>query len=393
MIAIEGAPRTGAWWLVPLAIAQIVSWGVLYYSTLVAASRISAETGWSLPLVTGLFSGGLVVSAVAGIWAGRLLDLRGPRTIMTLGSIVGSAGFALIALAPNPLVFALGWLVTGAAQSAVLYQAIFTVITRRYGDRRRGPLTLITLAGGLASTIFAPITAALLSVHDWRTTFLILAAVNAVITIPVHWFFLEARWRLPEKQEGVDRPRHTVSTVLRTRRFWFLELSTIAIAIALFSVTLAAIPLFEEKGMSFELAAMAFGLIGAGQIVGRLLFVALPRTVAPWIPLATVGTLTAACFALLAWMPGPIWAIIAIGIVAGAIRGAQTLVNASAVADRWGTENYGAINGVFAMPITIVGALTPVVGPLVASGAGSYATVALIMAGVAIVGALLARWS
>lgn len=392
MLAVEGSPRTGGWWLAPLAIAQIVSWGVLYYATLVAASRISIATGWSLPLVTGLFAGGLVVSAIAGIWAGRLLDRRGPRAIMTSGSILGTIGFVVVATAQHPAVFALGWLITGTAHSAVLYQAVFTVVIRRYGDRRRTPLTIITLAGGLASTIFAPITAALISAFDWRVAFLILAAVNAVVTIPAHWLFLEPRWdRAPTG--AVDRPQHTVRTVLRTRRFWFLELATVAMAVALFSVTLSAIPLFEEKGMGFELAAFAFGLIGAGQIVGRLLFVALPRTVAPWIPLATVGVLTAACFALLGWLPGPTWAVVAIGVVAGAIRGAQTLVNASAVADRWGTENYGAINGVFAMPITIVGALTPAIGPIIAAGAGSYAMVAFIMAGVALLGALLARGS
>ena len=56
---------------------------------------------------------------------------------------------------------------------------------------------------------------------------------------------------------------------------------------------------------------------------------------------------------------------IAIGIVAGAVRGAQTLVQASAVADRWGTRNYGSINGVFAAPITAVTALGPALGPVV----------------------------
>lgn len=71
----------------------------------------------------------------------------------------------------------------------------------------------------------------------------------------------------------------------------------------------------------------------------------------------------------------------------------MTLIQASAVADRWGTRNCGAINGAFAAPITIVAALTPAVGALVATGVGSYSLMALVMAGVAFVAAGIARTS
>lgn len=377
--------------LAALSVGQVVSWGVLYYGLIVAGSRIAAETGWPLALVTGLFSISLVVSALAGIVVGRLLDSRGPRLVMTLGSIVGVAGFVVVALAPDPVVFGLGWAITGVGMSGVLYQAAFTVLTRRYGPRRHGALTIVTLAGGLASTVFAPLIAALLSVTDWRTTFLVLAGIVAVVTIPIHVFSLEREWMpLPHAAEGDD---HTVGSVLRARRFWFLELATLAVTVALYTVTLSAIPLFTERGMSFELAALGLGLLGAGQVIGRLLFLVVPKGTAPWIPLAVTGVLAAASLALLGVVPGPPWLLIAVGVLAGAVRGAQTLVQASSVADRWGTRNYGAINGAFAAPVTIAAAVTPAVGPLLAVGTGSFAAMALVMAGVAVAGALLARGS
>lgn len=43
---------------------------------------------------------------------------------------------------------------------------------------------ILTLAAGLASTVFAPLSVALADRFDWRTTYLVLAAVLAVITIP-----------------------------------------------------------------------------------------------------------------------------------------------------------------------------------------------------------------
>lgn len=378
--------------LAALSLAQVVSWGILYYALIVASPAIALDTGWPLALITALFSLGLVVSAVAGVVIGRLLDSRGPRSVMTVGSAVSVVGFVIVACAPTPLVFALGWVVAGAASAAVLYQAAFTVIARRYGARRHGPMTIVTLAGGLASTVFAPLVAGLLTMTDWRTTFLILAGVLALVTIPIHAFTLERSWAPTAAASGTDAP-HTTSTVLRTRRFWFLEISMVAATVALYSVTLAAIPLLTEKGLTFELAAVGLGLLGAGQVVGRLLFVVLPRSTAPWVPVAIVGVLSAASLVALALVPGPAWLLISVAVIAGAVRGAQTLVQGNAVADRWGTENYGAINGVFAAPITIAAALTPAVGPLLAGGIGSYAAMALVMAGVALVSAIFARWS
>lgn len=385
--------------LIALSVGQIVGWGTLYYGVLVAGPRIAEQTGWSLALVTGLFSMGLVLSALAGIPVGRLLDVRGPRAVMTAGSVVSVIGLAIVALAPTPLVFGLGWVVAGVAQSAVLYQAAFTVVTRRYGDHRRSALTVVTIAGGLASTVFAPLIAGLLTVTDWRGTFLVLAAILGLVTIPIHALTLERSWA-SDPHPGAGAPsaeRTTVRAVLRTRRFWFLELSTLLVNGALFAATLSVIPLFTERGMSYELAALGFGLLGAGQLIGRLVFFASPSrdrpAWAPWRGLAVVGGLSALSLALLGLVPGPPWLLITVGVLAGAVRGAQTLVKASSVADRWGTRDYGALNGVFAAPVTIVGALAPVLGTVVAGAAGSFAAMALIMAGVAALGALLARGS
>ncbi|MCD1269817.1 MFS transporter [Microbacterium sp. MEC084] len=151
-------PATAEAWqagrLTALSLAQLVSWGILFYALIVAAPAISDDTGWPLALVTALFSLGLIASAILGVPVGRILD-RGPRGAMTVGSIAGAGGLMIVALAPDPVVFGIGWLVAGAAQSAVLYQAAFTVLAHRYRRHRRGAMTVLTLAGGLASTVFA----------------------------------------------------------------------------------------------------------------------------------------------------------------------------------------------------------------------------------------------
>ena len=73
--------------------------------------------------------------------------------------------------------------------------------------------------------------------------------------------------------------------------------------------------------------------------------------------------------------------------------GLSTLVQGSAAADRWGTRNYGAINGIIAAPLTIVTAFGPSLGPLLAVATGSYSSMALMAVGLALVALIFARFS
>lgn len=67
---------------------------------------------------------------------------------------------------------------------AVLYPRAFAALTRWWGPRSVTALMVLTLADGLASTVFAPLTAALDAHSDWRATYLVLAVVPAVVTVP-----------------------------------------------------------------------------------------------------------------------------------------------------------------------------------------------------------------
>lgn len=375
--------------LLALSLAQIVGWGTLYYSFIVAAPKMATSTGWPLTAITGLFSGGLVCAALMAMVVGRLLDRRGPRIIVTAGSAVGVLGLILVSQAGSLAMLGVAFLVCAVAQASVFYDAAFTIVTHRYQDLRRKALAIVTIAGGLASTIFAPLVAVLLSALGWSGTYLVLAAILAAVNLPLYWFSLEPAWHVRVVGHP-DRHDQSVSAVVRSARFWRLVIAMVAISIALFSVTLNSIPLFMERGLTFELAAVALGLIGAGQLLGRILFMVIPHGRRAWVPLAAGSVAGAVALAMLGLVPGPAWLLILIGVATGSVRGVMTLVHATAVSDRWGTLNYGAVNGIFSAPIAVALALTPAIGPLVASVTGSFTTMALVMAGVALVAALIA---
>jgi MFS family permease len=294
----EGAPRGG---LAALCITQTTGWGVLYYALLAAVRPISADTGWDPALVTGAFSAGLVVSAVAGISVGRILDRTGPRNLMIAGSLVGVLALVLVGMAPNLPLFAAAWLLAGTAQAAVLYQPAFTVISRWYGPARVRPLTILTLVAGFASTIFAPLTAALCNAVGWRGAFLVLAGLFGAVTVPLHARYLNRSWRQAGSGSQLIEGRALVRGIRRSPGFVGLQVLMILVCLGLYTVTLNIIPLLMEKGADYTAAALGLGLVGAGQVAGRLLFAAIPAKAR--IAVVT-GTATGALL-LLALLPGP----------------------------------------------------------------------------------------
>ncbi|WP_082506923.1 MFS transporter [Arthrobacter sp. Leaf337] len=382
-LVAEGAPRGG---LAALCITQTTGWGILYYALPAAVLPISGDTGWEPALVTGAFSAGLLVSAGAGILVGRALDNTGPRTLMIGGSLVGVAALALVALAPVLPLFAAAWLLAGTAPAAVLYQPAFTVITRWYGTGRVRPLTILTLAAGFASTIFAPLTAALSSSIGWRAAFLVLAGLLGLITVPLHARYLNKTWNAGPRRGAGTLDLSSVRAIRRSPEFRRLQGLMVLLCLGLYATTLNIIPLLMEKGASYAAAALGLGLVGAGQVGGRLLFGFIPvRTRLPAITGAAAGAVL-----LLAALPGPLPVLIAAGILAGAVRGCHTLLQATVVADQWGARNLGTLQGTFAAPLTTVTALAPAAGPAAAVWLGSYTGMAYAMAGVAAVAALMA---
>lgn len=365
---------------------EIVSWGVLYYAFPVLVGPLSAETGWSVAAATGAFSLGALVSAGAGIVVGRLIDRHGPRWVMTAGSVLGALAVVAIALAPNLPWFYAAWAVAGLAQAATFYPPAFAALTGWYQDERVRPLTTLTLVAGFSSTVFAPLTAVLVGPLDWRGTYLVLAVVLAVITVPLHALALRPPWPSPVAEDRHDDAH--AREVVRSARFVGLTLVMTAAGFGLYASTINLVPLLTGRGVDLGLAAVALGLTGAGQVLGRLFYGPLTRRTRPATRTVGVFLLGATGVLALAVLPGPVWLLCAMAVVAGAGRGLHTLLQASAVSDRWGTRAFGRVNGVFSAPLTLSVALAPAGGVLVAGAVGGFPLAFAVLGVLTLVAAL-----
>ena len=366
---------------------QIVSWGVLYYAFPVLAPAMVAETGWSLGTVTAAFSLGLVVAAVAGIPAGRWLDRFGPRRVMTAGSMIAIPAVVAIANASTLPWFFAAWTLAGLAMAGVLYPPAFAALTRWWGPRRVTALTTLTLLAGLSSTIFAPVTAVLVAHLSWRQSYLVLAAVLAVTTVPAHLFGLRGPWPAGDRAED-EGP--APAAIARSRPFLLLVVAIAIGTFTAFAVVVNQVPLLVERGLSTTVAAWALGLGGLGQVLGRLGYPALTRRTGVRTRSVLILGAVAGTTAVLALLPGPAVALVAAAVLAGAARGVFTLLQATAVSDRWGAEHYGRLNGLFLAPATVATALAPWAGAALSEVFGGYPAVFVLLAALAAVAGALA---
>lgn len=370
-----------------LAVTETISWGILFYAFSVFLVPMRDDLGWSTAAQTGAYSLALLVSAAAAPLVGRWLDRHGPRLLMTAGSIAGSLLIlAWSAVDSLPLYYAI-WAGLGLAMAATLYEPAFATATTWFVRDRDRALLLLTVVAGLASTIFLPVADGLVAALGWRRALVALALILAVTTIPAHAFVLRRR---PEdlglRPDGATGPLDLTSSpvtpaeeapaipldvALRRAPFWWLTLGIALGTFASVAIGVHLIPYLVEVGYDSGFAAIATGIIGATQVVARVVATAIGRRWSRAAVTAVVLGLQTVALLLLLWWTGTAGVLLAV-VLLGAGRGVVTLARAGLVADLFGRAHYGAIGGMLALFVTLARAAAPVAGGLVREWSNDY---------------------
>jgi MFS family permease len=367
-----------------LSITVITSYGALYYTFAVLSSAIVDDTGWSAVELTAAFSASQVVSGIVGVALGRRLDRYGPRVIMTAGSVVSALGLLAIATAQSYAWFFVAWIITGVGMAGVLYPCAFAALTHWGGSRRVTALTTLTLVAGLASTIFAPLAAGIEAAAGWRTTYAAMALVLGAVTIPLHWRGLDLPWtRVASSEDG-----SASDGAVRTRPFLVLVLTSATAAFVVYAVVVNLVPLLVERGFSSTEAAIGLAIGGVGQVAGRLVYARLAAGTSPVSRASIVIASVSVTTAMLAVAPTEAWVLFAVSVLVGVSRGLYTLIQATAVSDRWGTANYGHLSSILSAPILIASAVAPFAGAVLATATGSQRDAFVILAAMALAAAI-----
>ncbi|NJN17979.1 MAG: MFS transporter [Oscillochloris sp.] len=371
--------------LTAVSTAQVVSWGILYYAFSVFLTPMQAELGWTTVELTGAYSLMLLCGGLVAVPVGRRLDRHGPRTLMTVGSILA----VLLVLAWSQVrslpAFYLIMAGIGFVSASVLYEPAFAIVAVWFRRLRGRALTLLTFFGAFASFVFIPLSARLTEIFGWRGALVALALMLGLITIPIHALLLRRR---PEDlgllPDGETAPPGTTTSVrptetsiaagvaLREMRFWLLTFAFAASTITGVTMIVHMIPYLIGLGHDAGFAATVAGLFGLMSLFGRMTIGPLGDHFARhWVTAALVGMQVVGITILISFGASAAGALVYIALF-GAGSGTLTIMRAALLAEQYGPAHYGTINGAQNLALTGARTIAPVGAGLLVAALGGY---------------------
>jgi MFS family permease len=241
---------------------------------------ISRDTGWSVTGVSSAMTIGFVAMAVASMAWGTLADRIGARPVVLIGSVVLAASLALASQATSLIQFQLifGMAVGGAIAS--IFAPMMACVTGWFDTHRSLAVSLVSAGMGMAPMTMSPLAAWLVSIYDWRTSLLIIAALAASLMIPAALLIrsppaLDGN-NAVASDDGDAQAEMSLGQAIRSPQFIILLLTnffccathsgpifhTVSYAVSCGIPMIAAVSIYSVEGLAGMGGRVAFGILG-----------------------------------------------------------------------------------------------------------------------------------
>lgn len=371
-----------------LGIAQICSWGTLYYSFPQLAQAIIIEFGWPKSDVYLALTLCLVFSSFAAVPIGSFIDKGHGRKVMVTGSIM--AGLLLISVSQVDSLLTLYFIFIGmgVVQAATLYDAAFSIINNNHQHEvAKGKIVTLTLWGGFASTLFIPLIEVLTTGYGWRVTFVILGAINLLLCTSIYMFLPDGQAQKAVQKQHAYKG-HNVRWALKQPIFWALLICFSLFAAGASTFKFHVYPFLIEREFSPEEIVFMLAVMGPAQVLGRIVIKLVgTKITAMQMGIFTSATLPLTFFSMI-YMPDNLWLFTCFIALFGIASGMMTIVKGIAIPELLTKEAYGVINGAMSLPITIVKASAPALAALLWAITLNYDLVLLVLGSISIIAAL-----
>lgn len=257
-----------------LALTRIIGWGSTFYSPSVLVGALDREIGLNAEIVFGGITILLITGALVAPAIGRILDREGTRRSMCVGAVICALGLGVLSLAQGPVSYLASWFVIGLGHAMSLANTGNVTISQLMGERTRRVIGLMMLITGLASSVFWPLTAALMNAFGWRATLLIFAAMQLVIVLPIYAAiprYRHAPAAAPTAAPAASSAGEHGSVAAHSRRaaFWLVALAFSASGLVSWGLPLHLITLFQEAGLTQAEAVWVATLSGPATLAAR----------------------------------------------------------------------------------------------------------------------------
>ena len=374
-----------------LSLAQLITWGSVFYTFALLMAPLERELGLSRAQSSLGFSLALLAEGLLAYPVGRWIDRGHERAVMTLGSLLVGLCLALHSVITSAAGFYAVWLGLGAGLSATLYPPAFAVVTRRFPHDFRRAIITMTFLGGLASTVFIPLSAWLIQALGWRHALWCLAALHLAVCAPVHGLVLR---HAPPGHAHKPTPSAPVRAPMSYHLFSapFLLLGLFMVLMMAVTAALPAhmVSLLRENGLEEAWVIAIPASIGVLQVLGRALLYFFEhhfdlhlanRLIPGLIPLGLLALLSAPLIG-----SAQIGLVLLFVLLYGMGNGMLTIVKGTAIAEYVNREHVAALNGALGVPQALARAAAPLLMGLLWNQQAGYTYGLWLMLGLSVLG-------
>lgn len=356
-----------------LSLAQLVTWGSVFYAFALLLEPVERSLGLTRAQSSLAFSLALLAEGAAAWWVGRWIDRGHERAVMTGGSLLIGICLLLHSRVHSAAGFYAVWTGLGLALAATLYNPAFAVVTRRFPHDFRRAIITLTFLGGLASTVFIPLTAWLIDTLGWRHALVVLALLHLGCNAPLHAWWLRGAPRAVAPRDASQAAADPgLRAHLRSAPFLL-----IGVFVVLLMAVTAALPphmvsLLRGAGLGESWAIAVPAAIGLVQVLGRALLYFFEhrfdlhlanRLIPCLIPLGLAALLAGA---------GHAGAALVFVAFYGMGNGMLTIVKGTAIAQYVSRAHVATLNGALGLPSAVARALAPLMLGLLWTPAQGY---------------------
>src|SRR6266699_3593173 len=326
-----------------LGVTEILAWGAIFYPPVLTVPLIAHERGWSMTFAMGGFSLALLTAGLVSPRGGKLIDRHGGHRVMPIGSLLATLG-------------------------------------RIFGAAARRPITALTLAGGFASTVSWPATHVLLEAVGWRGTYLVYAALLALVAAPLHAF------ALPRTRADVaapsDQSLQAPSAVLPPTGWPFLLVAAAFAAYAFVPSGLSAhlLAIFGRAGIDAATVVAIGALFGPAQVAARICELIFARRTHPLYVARFAVVMLLTAFAFLALFGLSVATAATFAVMFGMANGLLTIARGAVPLALFGAAGYGHLMGRIGGPYLVMQAIAPLALAFVAERSCDAAVLAVTAA-------------
>lgn len=375
--------------VVCLGLSQVVAWGTMHYLIAVFAGPMQEALGWSPAVLQAGFSLSLLVMGLSSGAVGAWIDRHGGRAAMMAGCCLGALGCLLLATTQHVAQYLAAWLLLGLAMRLSLYDAAFASLAFIAGAGARRAISVVTLFGGFASTVFWPVGQMLQQALGWRLALACYAGFLVACSL-LHLALPKGGARASAAAAPAAPGEAVAHEPIAGAKLLY---GFIAVGIIVLQTGMAAhfIELLRGRGWSASSAVAIAMLLGVGQFCGRLGVVFWGQGVNPVRLNLLPGSLVCGCLLLYLFAGSSAWGAAAFAFLYGAGNGIATITRGSMPLVLFDTAQYGRIVGGLLRPAFVLAAASPVaLAALVsAHGTSAGAGAALVLASATLAAAVL----